>query len=299
MNNSGIKVMLVILIIVCVFQGCMVASLTSGVEELRDDIASLEQSVDRLKWQIEDLEEQEAENGILKDVSYGVEGVDWEEGKIYVNFTISLAGVTDNTVATINNELETVTLSKSGGQFVGTIGYPIDNGYYETKLCQYDGDSLVASEIIYWLDAQSLLAKYILCDFSGFASYGNERLTLAGEVNYTINVEDKVTQAKLVFEDEETTLSDYSYGTVEINSSKTINGVVTDSRTDINSLYLEVITESGVILRVYPEIYISTNHKVDTDVEVNTEMISPDASQECVLEVITPSGKTYRISIIA
>ncbi len=302
MKNSGLKLIIVILVVVCLFQGGKIMVLTSDIDFMLSEISDLQNYIYRLEDRIEDLEQSAESEGMQIEVDFGLDSVDWEEGVLNVEFSVSLADVNENTVVTINNKKETVILTKSNGQFVGKIAYPLDNETYETIVYKYNGDSLVDSETIDWFGAQNLMAKYIMCEFSGFAAYGNGKLTLAGDVDYVINVSEKVTSAELVFEDERVKISDYNSGRVAINSSKNVDETADkDGNIDINSLYLQVDTESGIVFRAYPEIYARTNYEVieDEDMDgIDVEYIEEDVYQNMLLEVITPSGKNYKISII-
>lgn len=304
MNNNGMKVLLVILIVICFFQGCGFVKMAEDIDYLHSDISNLENMLNRLEWRIREVESNEDNNDLQMDVSYGIDSVDWENGVINVEFTVSLNSVTENTSVSIGNGNNTAALTKSGNQFVGIVSYPINDENYETILYKYNGASLEASESIEWINEGNLMEKYILCQFDGLSSYGNGKLTLAGTVDYTINVPEQIAGAKLIAGDEIIELGTLQQGRNDINVSKEINMAVDESgRVDVKELYLEVTTEEGIIYRAYPEIYAYENYKVNVNLEDDEnyfeEVVVPDAYQNCLLEVVTPQGKTYSITIYA
>ena len=217
MNNNGIKVMLVILIVICLFQGCGLASMTEDIEDMRNCISQMEGDIQSLSNRIQNFEAEVEQEGILMDWAYGIEKVDWEAGNIHVACQVTLRESGENTRVIIENGNGTYELARSGGNYTGTVVYPIDNNGYETVVYQYSGDVLIESENADYLSAGSLLCKYVLCEFYGMSSYGNGKLTLAGEMEYYINLEENVTVAKLVCVDEEIELKNYEQGRHEIN----------------------------------------------------------------------------------
>ena len=84
MNNNAFKVMLVILIVICLFQGCGIANMTEQLEGLEEYIDNLESDIKSLENRIVNLEAGLEQDNMIMDVSYGIEGLAWENGKINV-----------------------------------------------------------------------------------------------------------------------------------------------------------------------------------------------------------------------
>lgn len=301
-NNSGIKIALVILVILCLFQGCGIASMNDNLENLDEQMMQMNSDIQDLKARIRELEDVVAHNGIQMDVSYKMKEIDWENGNINVEFSIDLFDVTENTRLVINNEKGTYELTKSGSRFVGNVEYPIDANQYETIVYQYNGDLLESSETIDWIGAGSLMSEHIVCEFDGLASYGNGRLTLAGEVVYGVDISDTITAAKLVFRDEEIELRTHVKNVVEINFSKAVENPA-EEKNGNRQIYVEIKTESGVIYRIYPNIFAYAFYQVNPDEECEEDIHQVNPDEECEvavyqenwLIVTVPDGKTYEM----
>lgn len=291
MNNNAFKVMLVILIVICLFQGCGIANMTEQLEGLEEYIDNLESDIKSLENRIVNLEAGLEQDNMIMDVSYGIEGLDWENGKINVEFVIHLREAYENSKLVIGNGYGTYEFTRSGNQFVGTVEYPMNSESYETIAYQYNGDVLVDSEAIEWIGAGYLMGKYVICEFDGLTSYGNGKLTLAGVIDYYINLEEQVTSAKVVFKDEEIILEDFVQGQQEINWSKEVEAAEgKEGQIDMKYLCLEITTESGMVYRAYPYLSALENYKVNID-----EEYIMTAYQENALVVTTPAGATYEM----
>lgn len=291
MNNSGMKVLLVILVVVCLFQGCTLASMSDEIDNLNVSLENANSNINRLEWRIDDLESMMDANRLVADITYGVGKVDWEQGVVNIDVSITVNDVAVGTAYSIGNGYGTWELARNGSQVTGTIALPLNNQSYATTLYQYNEGVMTSSEEIDWLGASDFMAKYVLCEFDGMSSYGNGKLTLAGTVEYTINAGETVTNAKLVFGDEELELQNLFYGASEINWSQAVDAIPDEYYNDnVKVLYLEVTTDAGMVFRAYPEIYANVSNKVN----VGEESIS-GAYQQSRLEIVTPAGATYDI----
>ncbi|MGN1157826.1 MAG: hypothetical protein ACI4TK_16745 [Agathobacter sp.] len=291
-KNSGIKIGIVILVIICLFQGCGIASLSDTLETLNVQMEQMNFRIDNLERQMKELEELIDKNGIGMDVSYNIKEIDWENGKIIVDFSINLFDVMETTGIAVSNGKNIYEFTGAGGKYVGSVEYPIDSNSYETSVYQYNGDILTAKETIDWIGAGSLMREDALCEFKGLASYGNGRLTVAGTVDYGMNIQENIIAANLIFCDEKTQLNPYLKGSTEINFSKGVETLKEDRIEDTQQLYVEITTESGLIYRLYPSIYAYSDYQVNPDAEVFL-----GAYQENRLMVILPDETTYEIPL--
>lgn len=292
-NNSGIKVLLVILIVVCLFQSCGLADLNDQVENLNAQLHKLDNDMDNLDYRLDDVEDALEDGGVQMNASYEVSGIDWNAGKINVDFNIELFDATENTRVMIGNGNDRVALTRNGNYFTGTVVYPIDDTEYPAIVYKYEGDYEVHNKQIDWLSAGLLMSKNIVCEFNGLSSYGNGKLTLAGEVIYGFNTKETITSAKLVFADEEIALQNTLKGETKINLSKPVevDGTIEKAK---KCFYIEMVTESGLKFQICPQIYAHLNHKVEVGENVVPEDKMP-FYQEYHLEVTTPEGKSYDI----
>lgn len=295
-NNSGIKVLLVILIVVCLFQSCGLADLNDQVESLNAQLYNLDNDIDYLDDRLDDVEDMLENGAIQMNASYEVSNIDWNAGKINVDFDVEMFDATENTRVLIGTGNERVELTRNGNHFTGIVTYPIDDTEYPAVVYKYEGDYEVQNKQLDWMSAGMLMSKNILCEFEGLSSYGNGKLTLAGEVMYGLNTKEAITSAKLVFEDEEIALQNTLKGEAEINLSKpvTVDGTIEKAK---KCCYVELVLESGMKYQIYPQIYGHLNHKVEVDENGGVLEDKRSLYQEYHLEVTTPEGKSYDIAL--
>lgn len=295
-NNSGIKVLLVILIVVCLFQSCGLADLSDQVESLNAQLQNMEHDINNLDFRLDDVEDMLENGGMQMNAFYTVSAIDWNAGKINVDFDVEMFDATENTRVQIGTGNERVELTRSGNHFTGTVTYPIDDIEYPAVVYKYEGDYEVQNKQVDWMSAGILMGKNILCEFEGLSSYGNGKLTLAGEVIYGLNTEEAITSAKLVFADEEIALQNTLKGEAKINLSKpvTVDGTIEKAE---KCFYVELVLESGLKYQIYPQLYAHLNHKVEVDEEGDFLKDKMSLYQEYHLEVTTPDGKTYNIAL--
>lgn len=294
-NNSGIKVLLVILIVVCLFQSCGLADLNDQVESLNAKLHNLDRDMNNLDFRLDDVEDALEDGGIQMNASYAVSTIDWNAGKINVDFAVEMFDATENTRVLIGNGSERVELTRSGNCFTGTVVYPIDNIEYPAVVYKYEGDYEVQNKQMDWLSAGILMSKSITCEFDGLSSYGNGKLTLAGDVLYGLNTKETITSAKLVFEDEEIALQNTLKGEAKINLSKPVAIDAAIEKTE-KCFYVELVSESGLKYQIYPELYAHLNHKVEVDENID-KFEEGSFYQEYHAVITTPEGKSYDIPL--
>lgn len=287
-RNIGIKVTLVILVVICLIQWGVMSSLTSQVNELEYQLSSVREQVNYQGTLLADIQEYGVEKK-LADYSFDVYPFDWDKGIVTFKFTITPYNISENTRVVIDNTLETVELEKNGNSFVGTVDYPIDDYDYETSYHVYNGEVTQGSEVIEWMGASMMAGKMAYAEFDGLTSYGNDKLTLAGNLGYTLNVDEEVRSAKIIFKDNVIDLGKSKEGFAEINVSEE---VTLDADDCFSEMYIEFVTESGITYQVYPGFYIDTTYGVDEDMNKSIYV-----KQEDALVIILEDGTIYDMGI--
>lgn len=257
-RNKGIKATLVILVVVCLIQWGVISSLTSQVDELIWQLNDVRDQVNYQGTLIVDLQEYGVKER-LADCSFDVYPIDWEKGTVTFKFTITPTNVSDNTRVVVNNTLDKVELERSGSSFVGTVDYPIDDKDYETSYHIYNGEVAEGSETIEWMGANMMAGKMAYTEFEGLMSYGNGKLTLAGNMAYMFNIDEKVKSSKIIFKDNVIDLGTSTEGFKEINVSEK---VTSDAENNVSEIYIEYVTESGITYQVYPKLFIDTSYSL-------------------------------------
>lgn len=289
-NNLGIKVILVVLVIVCIFQGGTLMSLTEELEVVRYEMSNMQVQIRDLNYAVADLQEEEKSS---MEVQWGIEEIDWQKGVYVINYAVTVPSATDSTKVVISNGVEAVELERDNRVYSGTMEYPIDHNYYDTTAYLYEGSYEADSVYVDSLGIENLMAKFLMCEFEGYSSYGNDKLTLAGKVFYHVNLEDTVTAMKLVYGDKEQKLSVKDMGEKEINASLPVSVTENEANVPIKALYVEVTTDSGIVYKVYP--YLAGNNNYEMDFDEETEMLYPD--QMSWVDVLLPDGTTYELNI--
>ena len=289
-NNTGMKIALVVLVVVCIFQGMSLTSITTEMDELRNEVNIMGHALNDVKYQLTELLNSQKQEEV--DVTWGIEEVDWQNRICTISYVVKVPNATDLTRVVIDSGMKTLELDRENMVFSGRIELPIDNKEYQTKLYLYEGDHEENCQYIDTMGMQYFAAKFFMCDFYGYSSYGNNRLTLAGNFSYDINVEEKVTSMKLVCGSQEQSLSTNT-NEEAVNVSIPINTTNSQSGTEIKEVYFEIATENGTIFKVYPDLYKMYSYEMGMDEE--SEMIS--VGQEGWLMVILPDGTTYGLHI--
>lgn len=274
-NNKGMKTLLAILVIACIVLTLCVSSLNADKEELEYQIDELNTRLTRLIHQVNELDAQlsGALQGInnpgyseesVMNVSYSISEIDWKNEIMKVDFVITPLKVSDSTRALIDNEKEIHELTRQGHSFVGTVNYPVDDVQYGTMAYLYEGDYENASQQIDWIGAYNGVAKIAQCEFDGFSAYGNDRLTLSGNLNYALNINEEIRDMQLVFGEEVTAVEKNARGSIDVDASELVDCTgYNDSYHEINMFYLKIVTESGITYQIYPDIYGTSSYKVD------------------------------------
>ena len=288
-NNSGTKVLVVILIIVCLFQGCSLTSANETMEDLQNRVYDLEFQCQK---NADDITALEYELNLLKNGESSeseictFKRIDAENGIVVAEFKITPKNINDTTKVVISNTVQSIEMTRSGNTFVGTLEYPIDEEFYETIYYVYDGDVQKEEKEIAALGAGNILVDVIFCEFADEPRYGNDRLTLAGLFAYQCEFGETITSSKLVFGDEELDLGTLKANKVSINMSETIS---LDDEKMFEEMYVEFTMKSGAVYRVYPCLNAGYSNKINSD---SDERIS--AYQERAIVIISPDGDMYR-----
>lgn len=287
-NNTGMKIVLVLLVIICVFQGMSLASMEEELQNMSYEMQELSSILRDLRYEVSELQSQEA---VMMDVSYGIDEVDWQEGTLTVSFMVDVPSAVADTRVVIDNRIEKLELTRNGNVFSGTMKYPIDDENYTTDAYLYEGSREMVGHYVDNIGIADIMGKFLACEFYGYSSYGNDRLTLAGTLAYQVNLEDKVTSMKLVYNGEEQTLDIRNVGEKEINVSIPVTAQNTGEQMKV--LCLEVTTESGIVYKAYPGVDTNNNYEISMDGVF--EEVYPD--QYYWVEVILPDGTTYELNV--
>ncbi len=288
-RNKGIKAALVILVVVCVVELIVTFSLASNLEDLRWELNDVRDQVYYQATLIKDLQEYGVKEE-LADYSFDIYPLDWEKGTITFEFTVTPENLSDSTRVVINNTLETVELERNGSSFVGTVDYPIDSNQYETSYHIYNGEVSEGSEIMDWIGAYMMAGKMSYVEFQGLTAYGNDKLTLAGNLTYYLNVDEKVENTRIIFKDEIIELGASKEGRTEINMSEE---VTIDDENTCSDIYIEFVTDSGITYQVYPELCVDTTYSVGENYDKTVYL-----NQNSALVAITEDGTVYHMGYL-
>ncbi len=283
-RNKGIKITLVILVLVCIVQWCVISSLISQVDELRWQLNDVRDQVNYQGTLIADLQEYGVEER-LAEYSFDAYPIDLENGTVTFEFTITPKNVSDNTRVVINSTLDTVELKRNGNLFKGTVTYPIDDKEYEATYHIYNGEVEAGSENMGWFGANMLAGKTAWAEFDGLMSYGNDKLTLAGNIGYFLNVDDKVKSSKIIFKDNVIDLGTSTEGYKEINVSEKVTG---DIESNDSKIYIEFILESGITYQVYPGLSVDATYSLGENDDKTINI-----TQENAIVIILEDGTEY------
>lgn len=296
MNNDKLtKVLLVILVIVCVFQGCSISSMNTEIQNLGNRLSDMNRDLSALKYRIDDLEDVVSAQGIQMDAVYKLSKMNLESGMLEVEFEINPANVTDNTRIVVANGNGSFELTKDGNHFSGIVEYPMNTTDYETIVYQYEGDYEKAYQSMDWIGAGALLSEYVQCSFRGFSSYGNQKLTLAGELDFGLYLNKTITSVQLVIGEQKTKLENGEAGTVPVNVSEDIGNYERDFNDNIRNIYVEFVTDEGVSYRVYPYINCGSSHEISNEESSEGDYITQDSW----LIVTLPDGTEYEMMIFS
>ncbi len=289
-RDKGMKAIIAILVIVCVLQMGSISSLKSDVQNLKNSEVQLRRLLEEQSAQIEALESEFYAESHMADTSFGITNVNWEEGRVQFEFTVTPVNITESMRVVVNNTLTSVELTRSGNSYVGTLEYPFDEKTYETSYYIYEGDNEKGSGLIEWLGASTWAAKAMNVSFEGSTFYGNDRFTIAGTMHYYFNIPEELKSLKVVFQDEEIAGDMQKEGTVDINLSKQIT---IDAENCFKEIYMEFTTASGTIYQVYPTLLRDLMY----DMEHNKESLNATAGQLGHMTIIMSDGTIYETSV--
>ncbi len=299
-NDKSIKVMLVILIVVCLFQGCSISSLNTSVNDLSNGLMQAESKILTMQQQILELEENATDGNLQMDVSYKTSKINLDTGRIEVTFTVNPVLATESTRIIIGNGSGSFELIKDGNIFSGIVEYPLDTSDFETVAYQYEGEFEKGYQSIDWINAGMLLMEYVGCDFSGYASYGNDKLTLAGELTYGMYLKEEISSVKMIAGEKITELENATKGTASVNLSEYVGDYDSDSEMGARFICVEFTTADGIIYRVYPGISVGSSYQVGNEVAMEGPIKGGYYfTQENGLMIMKPDGTKYETRLFS
>ena len=300
-KNTGIKIILVILIIVCMAQGSEISTLNEKIDNFSSKLNNMDREFNEQKILIEELIEQKESS---MNVSYKILKPDWETGTMKVEFSVNPINVFDNTKVFVNNEKANTELTKNEDNYIGTVEYPIDSNMYQTTVHIYDGNFERESKIIDISGAVDWKNEFGKCEFEGYSWYGNGLLTMAGAIDYSLNIDEKVLSSKLVFCDKVEELEPGLNGRIDINESQYVGVSETEETLLIEKIYIEINTDAGNVYKVYPYVFEGAEYNIidsfDEESEYEVDLkgdMSYYVEQHDMMKVSTEDGKEYKIGI--
>ncbi len=300
-NNSGIKVTLVILVLICLMQGCSITDLENEIRNMDSRMQMNYSEYEQLQMEFYDLKEElESEMEIDIDFNYEIVKMDWNAGVMNVDFVVNPINITENTKIILSNGANSIELVKQNNSFVGTLNYPIDSNNHETTLYQYEGDYVTLSGEICSISAMDWATENAYCELFGYQSYGNDKLTLAGDLGYYLYTDEKIETVNLVLGEKYTELDKNAEGKMSLNMSEYV-GKYTNEDVNAQEFYVEYVMESGVVYRLCPAVFAGASYNVEMKEE--DDIISMETkfenyfSQENQITIIDTSGKEYDIML--
>ena len=300
-KNIGIKIILVFLIITCIAQASEISTLNEEIDNFSSKMNNMDRELNEQKILIEELIEQKESN---MNVSYKILKPDWETGTMKVEFSVNPINVFDNTKVFVNNEKTNLELTKKEDNYIGTVEYPIDSNMYQTTVHIYDGNFERESKIIDISGAEDWKNEFSKCEFEGYSWYGNGLLTVAGTMDYSLNIDEKVLSSKLVFCDKVEELEPGLNGRIDINESQYVGVSETEETLLIEKIYIEINTDAGNVYKVYPYVFEGAEYNIidsfDEESEYEVDLkggMSYYVEQHDMMKVSTEDGKEYKIGI--
>lgn len=301
-KNTGIKIILVILIITCIAQASEISMLNEEIDNFSSKMNNMDGELNEQKILIEELIEQKESN---MNVSYKILKPDWETGTMKVEFSVNPINVFDNTKVFVNNEKTNIELTKKEDNYIGTVEYPIDSNMYQTTVHIYDGNFERESKIIDISGAEDWKNEFSKCEFEGYSWYGNGLLTVAGTMDYSLNIDEKVLSSKLVFGDKVEELEPGLKGRIDINESQYVGISDSEETLLIEKIYIEINTDVGNVYKIYPYICECAEYNIidsfdeESEGELNLKGgMSYYLEQHDMIKVGTETGKEYKIGVI-
>ena len=135
------------------------------------------------------------------------------------------------------------------------------------------------------------------CKFDGFTAYGNEKLTLAGELYYGFKQSESIKEAHLVVGDTSTDIEVGAVGvegTVPINVSEYVDASFEEEHAQIREVCLEFVTESGIIYQLYPYFSAGGCHVIHRGEESMDERYFINQNTWIVIKL--PDGTVYEMN---
>lgn len=304
-RGTGTTIVLVILVIICLIQGATLSGMEETLTQLNETVSDQNVSLRDLQIRVNELEKviEDANDGLLSEsnvkTSYAIKEIDWEAGKIMVDYKVNLEDVTEETSLVLENHDNVVRLEYIEGTFRGTMEYNIKDDTQSTLLYLYEGDRMMDDMELGTIGADVLLGKVFMSGYDGYTAYGNDRITLAGQIKYLCDVKQTITSVELICGEERKVIDASKRGVVDIVTSMDIGQLsdgIKDGTYTANMVYLEFKTDDGYTFQMYPYFYAYGGSSMNMDEE---QMVPMDKSiyQDSLLKVTTPGGEKYEITL--
>lgn len=312
-KNILMIIMVFILALVCIYQGLRLSTLSDENGELGEQLKELNHQLIDIQNKMDDLDTTlyEYTNSKDADVTYEIVNMDWENKNMEVRFNVQLLNATENKTVYLNNTKEEIELTKNGDVYTGTINYPIREQMYKTTL-RVEEKIAGGTRIYHYFEeeigASTWATLVTMGGFDGYICYGNGKLHISGSMDYSLDVEDKVSEVHYeigsaymktqYLEDEE--IEDENaraywgkHGKIELDNSMALKNTELEDGVLYHETVRVVITmESGITYYLYPEILATENYEADVERVNYTEVI-----QKGELHVSLPDGSYYELTL--
>ncbi len=257
--------------------------LESDTEVLRQQLQELQYSVNNLSNQLQ--LQQSAET--YGDIAYGK--LHPENGTMEVRFFVYPGNEDRAMTATVTYGGEMVELTRTQGYYEGVVEYPLEGKAVDVYARVYSANGEEQLEIG-TICPENWWTTHVKGMFNGYQMSGNGRITMAGELDYLLDVPEELTEARFVAGDKEWELAAEESGRTEVQFS-----ISYESET----AYLEMIGQSGTTYRLYLPLYVyvyeSEIKEWSEEDEAWKEEPKDTFDQGGYLLIVTPDGSSYKL----
>ncbi|MBR6697568.1 MAG: hypothetical protein IKL73_04760 [Lachnospiraceae bacterium] len=246
----------------------LVIEIILGVIVFFGGISLLFTKMDAIKWKnrYNALEEkmsiQSEENANEKMRSaLIIKGYDLENKKMEVCARAYPAKVTKATKVFVNVEERKMELERHGDFFETIVTIPISlvvdiysDMWFSFSAYEDDKEIDSAHETL-----NTSIAFSAMLDYKNefYAVYGNDKLTLVGNINYEQFLDREIVDAKLVYFDKTQAIDINNYNNIEVSISEEFEVDWDIKDNEISSIYIQLETSSGEKYIIYPDFNIT------------------------------------------
>lgn len=307
-NNRKVNVALVILAILCVYQMFRISDLSNENTDLSHIIVTLQNRVNSLAYDVDEVNDKisQLDEETLKPTkkNYSVAGMDYEKGIIDVKIDVNVLNGQNVNKVIVSDENNDVTLDKEGNKYTGIIQYPMSEREMETVVYLYEDDNQIAGEnMIIYLD--EMMSNYCSAEFDGYNVLGNNRITLAGTIDYNLNTEENIIEAKLVCGDKIIDIANKKKNIVKVECSFDVEEYILDYDSEDEeqednqnaqmAVYILLKTESGNEIKISPSLDCYGSYKSVIGKESDEEDSYVSFVQKSQTMITTKNGEKYVI----